>query len=88
MRLNCAVLKAFICSVIPVKFLGVFGDLKSLRLCGVFDYLAGHFKDKDTEKYLLHDRYATDLPEMQTLAVYNDGRFVYWRCIIYFQHCL
>uniref|UniRef100_A0A1I7VIS0 Cytochrome P450 n=1 Tax=Loa loa TaxID=7209 RepID=A0A1I7VIS0_LOALO len=57
----------------------VYKDLKCLRLCGVFDYLAGHFKDADMEKYLLHDRFATDLPEMQTLAVYNNGRYVYWR---------
>ncbi|VDM11453.1 unnamed protein product [Wuchereria bancrofti] len=62
-----------------VNITGVYGDLKCLRLCGVFDYLAGHFKDVDTEKYLLHDRFATDLPEMQTLAVYDDGRYVYWR---------
>ncbi|CAG9539623.1 unnamed protein product [Cercopithifilaria johnstoni] len=58
---------------------GVYGNLKSFRLCGVFDYLGGHFKDENTDKYLLHDRFATDLPEMQTLAVYDDGRFVYWR---------
>ncbi|KAM3726665.1 Histone PARylation factor [Dirofilaria immitis] len=58
---------------------GVFGSLKFLRLCGVFDYLAGHLKDADTEKCLVYDRFATDLPEMQTLAVYNAGRFVYWR---------
>uniref|UniRef100_A0A8R1XZP2 Aprataxin and PNK-like factor PBZ domain-containing protein n=1 Tax=Onchocerca volvulus TaxID=6282 RepID=A0A8R1XZP2_ONCVO len=57
----------------------VFGSLKFLRLCGVFDYLAGHLKDADTEKCLVYDRFATDLPEMQTLAVYNAGRFVYWR---------
>ncbi|VDN08391.1 unnamed protein product [Thelazia callipaeda] len=56
-----------------------FQHLKSLRLCGVFDYLAGHLKDADSKKCLLHDRYATDLPEMQTLAVYDSGRFVYWR---------
>ncbi|MCP9266207.1 Ig-like and fibronectin type-III domain-containing protein [Dirofilaria immitis] len=53
----------------------VFGSLKFLRLCGVFDYLAGHLKDADTEKCLVYDRFATDLPEMQTLAVYNAGRF-------------
>ncbi|OZC10445.1 hypothetical protein X798_02488 [Onchocerca flexuosa] len=57
----------------------VFGSLKFLRLCGVFDYLAGHLRDADTEKCLVYDRFATDLPEMQTLAVYNAGRFVYWR---------
>ncbi|VDM91972.1 unnamed protein product [Litomosoides sigmodontis] len=58
---------------------GVYGNLKSLRLCGVFDYLSGHFKDENADKFLLHDRFATDLPEMQTLAVYDNGRFVYWR---------
>uniref|UniRef100_A0A915PX83 Uncharacterized protein n=1 Tax=Setaria digitata TaxID=48799 RepID=A0A915PX83_9BILA len=57
----------------------VFGRLKSLRLCGVFDYLAGHLKNADTEKCLLHDRQPTDLPEMQTLAIYSGGRFAYWR---------
>ncbi|KAL3981565.1 hypothetical protein ACH3XW_43610 [Acanthocheilonema viteae] len=57
----------------------VYEDLKSLRLCGVFDYLGGHFKDENVDKYLLHDRFPTDLPEMQILAVYNNGRFVYWR---------
>ncbi|EJW78534.1 hypothetical protein WUBG_10556 [Wuchereria bancrofti] len=72
-------MKTFVWDFILLDFPGVYGDLKCLRLCGVFDYLAGHFKDVDTEKYLLHDRFATDLPEMQTLAVYDDGRYVYWR---------
>lgn len=67
-----------------VDFLGVYGNLKSLRLCGVFDYLSGHFKDENADEFLLHDRFPTDLPEMQTLAVYDNGRFVYWRYIICF----
>lgn len=83
-----AILKTYMCYTILLNFLGVYGNLKSLRLCGVFDYLGGHFKDENEEKYLLHDRFATDLPEMQTLAVYDNGRFVYWRCIIYFLRCL
>uniref|UniRef100_A0A0R3S4H6 Uncharacterized protein n=1 Tax=Elaeophora elaphi TaxID=1147741 RepID=A0A0R3S4H6_9BILA len=56
----------------------VYASLESLRLCGPFDYLSGHVEEDDADLFLLHDRFETDLPEMQTLAVYNDGRFVYW----------
>lgn len=66
-------------------FADVFKSLKSLRLCGVFDYLAGHLKHADKEKCLMHHRNPTDLPEMQPLAVYDGGRFVYWRYVVCLQ---
>uniref|UniRef100_A0A914ZE77 Uncharacterized protein n=1 Tax=Parascaris univalens TaxID=6257 RepID=A0A914ZE77_PARUN len=56
--------------------------LKNLRLVGVFKYLAGTFGEvppDNVDMYLVKDRFATDLPEMQTIAVYDNGRFAYWR---------
>ncbi|VDK38896.1 unnamed protein product [Anisakis simplex] len=56
-------------------------DLKSLRLAGVFEYLAGHFTEETANAYLVKGRHANDLPEMQTFAAYDEGRFAYWRFV-------
>uniref|UniRef100_A0A915ATU0 Aprataxin and PNK-like factor PBZ domain-containing protein n=1 Tax=Parascaris univalens TaxID=6257 RepID=A0A915ATU0_PARUN len=56
--------------------------LKNLRLLGVFRYLHTNPHETstiDANIYLTMDRYANDLPEMQTIAVYDGGRFAYWR---------
>lgn len=55
--------------------------MNKLELVGVFDYLAGKFENMQiSEKQLLtHYRFVTDLPEFQTLIVYDGGRFGYWR---------
>ncbi|VDK47016.1 unnamed protein product [Anisakis simplex] len=66
----------------------VFDEIKGLRLVGVFDYISRKCEQqrtntngvaKDDESYLVKDRFDTDLPNMQTIAIYNEGRFVYWR---------
>lgn len=51
---------------------------------GVFKYLAGTFGEVPADNvdiYLVKDRFTTDLPEMQTIAVYDNGRFAYWRLV-------
>ncbi|KHN78758.1 UPF0609 protein [Toxocara canis] len=54
----------------------------NLRLVGVFDYMAGNIgevADGEANVYLTKDRFPTDLPQMQTIAIYDGGRFAYWR---------
>uniref|UniRef100_A0A0M3IRB7 UPF0609 C4orf27-like protein n=1 Tax=Ascaris lumbricoides TaxID=6252 RepID=A0A0M3IRB7_ASCLU len=56
--------------------------LKKLQLLGVFHYLNANTSETSTideNFYLTKDRYTNDLPEMQTIAVYDGGRFAYWR---------
>lgn len=55
--------------------------MKEFELVGVFDYLAGKFDNKevDQKKLLTHYRFATDLPEFQTIMIYAGGRFGYRR---------
>lgn len=61
--------------------LEAFYDVNKLELVGVFDYLAGKFDEKKfgEKELLVHYRFATDLPEFQTILVYDGGRFGYWR---------
>lgn len=64
-------------------FLAAFKCLKNLRLVGPFQILlekqALETLSYDNEYYLTAHRFSTDLPEMQTIAVYDGGRYVYWR---------
>lgn len=36
-------------------------------------------KEIGSRNSLVESRFSTDLPEMQTILVYNEGRFCYWR---------
>uniref|UniRef100_A0A914NLV1 Uncharacterized protein n=1 Tax=Meloidogyne incognita TaxID=6306 RepID=A0A914NLV1_MELIC len=59
-----------------------FNSLNSLKLVGPFRYLNDFYsKSKETKNinYLCVDRFSTDLPEMQTFAIYKGGRFCFWR---------
>ncbi|EYC44263.1 hypothetical protein Y032_0466g1959 [Ancylostoma ceylanicum] len=72
-----------------------FGKLASCRLVGLFDALSGRLCEMDERELYkpsascshydsdnqlrLHYRYATDLPEMQTVIVCNIGRYCLWR---------
>jgi len=57
-------------------YLDAFSSAFQLKLVGPFDFLA--LKSKELN-YLVHARFSSDLPEIQTIMVYNDGRFAYWR---------
>lgn len=61
--------------------LEAFEEVTSLELVGPFDYLAEKFDGKNVldKEYLVHYRFPTDLPEFQTLMIYDKGRFGYWR---------
>uniref|UniRef100_A0A0N5ALE4 Zf-CCHH domain-containing protein n=1 Tax=Syphacia muris TaxID=451379 RepID=A0A0N5ALE4_9BILA len=64
-------------------YCSAFKCLKNLRLVGPFQILlekqALETLSYDNEYYLTAHRFSTDLPEMQTIAVYDGGRYVYWR---------
>lgn len=57
--------------------------MKNLQLVGPFEVLNeltdGKEAQHEKKYYLTANRFATDLPEMQTLALYDGGRYVYWR---------
>ncbi|TKR87994.1 hypothetical protein L596_012306 [Steinernema carpocapsae] len=55
-----------------------FLSLQGMKLVGPFRFLQGESCKNDSE-YVLWDRYKTDLPEMQTIATYEGGRFAFWR---------
>uniref|UniRef100_A0A1I8BWJ5 Uncharacterized protein n=1 Tax=Meloidogyne hapla TaxID=6305 RepID=A0A1I8BWJ5_MELHA len=56
-----------------------FFSLNSFKLVGPFRYLNDlHFGIK-SNNYLCADRFSTDLPEMQTFAIYHGGHFCFWR---------
>ncbi|RCN45675.1 cytochrome c oxidase assembly protein CtaG / Cox11 [Ancylostoma caninum] len=56
-----------------------FEKLASCRLVGLFDALSGRLCGLEDDQLRLHYRYATDLPEMQTIIVCNRGRYCLWR---------
>ncbi|KAL6738821.1 hypothetical protein Aduo_012327 [Ancylostoma duodenale] len=56
-----------------------FEKLASCRLVGLFDALSGRLCELEDNQLRLHYRYATDLPEMQTIIVCNIGRYCLWR---------
>uniref|UniRef100_A0A1I7YFT4 DUF2220 domain-containing protein n=1 Tax=Steinernema glaseri TaxID=37863 RepID=A0A1I7YFT4_9BILA len=58
--------------------LDAFASLDTLKLAGPFRFLNGERAENEAE-YILWDRFKTDLPEMQTIMTYSNGRFAYWR---------
>ncbi|KAH7703115.1 hypothetical protein AAVH_29721 [Aphelenchoides avenae] len=58
---------------------GAFEELGGLQLVGSFDLLDGSLADVADDLKLVHFRYSSDLPEMQTIMVWNGGRYCYWR---------
>ncbi|KAK0414240.1 hypothetical protein QR680_007224 [Steinernema hermaphroditum] len=58
--------------------LDAFASLDNLKLVGPFRCLNGEQCENDMD-YLLWDRFKSDLPEMQTIMTYKNGRFVFWR---------
>ncbi|KAF8373041.1 hypothetical protein PRIPAC_79470 [Pristionchus pacificus] len=56
-----------------------FSEVDGMRLVGYFDYLAGDLRDATDDEIRLHARYATDLPEMQTIMITQTGRYALWR---------
>uniref|UniRef100_A0A1I7WMB2 Cytochrome c oxidase assembly protein COX11, mitochondrial n=1 Tax=Heterorhabditis bacteriophora TaxID=37862 RepID=A0A1I7WMB2_HETBA len=56
-----------------------FHSLNSAHLVGVFDYLNGSLCNFSDSLFRLHWRFATDLPEMQTIIVCDGGRYALWR---------
>lgn len=49
-----------------------------MKLIGPFECLA-ELESGDQQTNYLASRFSTDLPEMQTWALYEGGRFAYWR---------
>jgi hypothetical protein len=56
-----------------------FTEMSGLQLVGLFDFLNGELDNLAVDRLLVHCRYSSDLPEMQTFMIYNEGRFCYWR---------
>lgn len=57
----------------------ILSSVISLRLVGVFELLAGQCDKFEDNIFLVHRRYQTDLPEMETIALSNNGRYAFWR---------
>lgn len=65
-----------------MKFSEAFNTINSLKFVGPFRFLNDlkkATKQNKTCNYLCIDRFSTDLPEMQTFAIYQGGRFCFWR---------
>lgn len=61
-------------------FLDSFSELKLLKLVGPFTLLDDLHKGSSLDSdYLVQHRFSTDLPEMETIMIYQGGRFCYWR---------
>ncbi|KAJ1351670.1 hypothetical protein KIN20_007781 [Parelaphostrongylus tenuis] len=65
-----------------------FTKLVSARLVGMFDLLSEKITGLSEEQRILHYRFATDLPEMQTVLVCKIGRYCLWRDIPNGDDCL
>lgn len=68
-------------TICPEEPCGAFKKLKSSRLVGLFELLNGELSELTENDLLLHYRFSTDLPEMQTVLVCDIGRYCLWRDI-------
>lgn len=63
--------------------LDAFFKLASLKLVGPFnfisDFISSQAKLDGDGDYVVESRFSTDLPEMETIMLYENGRFCYWR---------
>ncbi|CAJ0937539.1 unnamed protein product, partial [Mesorhabditis belari] len=59
--------------------LNAFNSISGLKLVGPFEILDGVLDHATDDELRLHWRFPNDLPEMQTCAVFEGGRFCIWR---------